>query len=459
MRRCFLVLLFTGSLFLLHAQSDSAILRKIYDYHLTQSKTYKNLEQLCKKIGARLSGSINAEKSVEWTKKAMYAAGADTVYLVPCMVPKWIRGVKESCIVQTPKAEKKSLAVCALGGSVGTPAQGVTAQVVEITSYEQLKSIGERGIKGKIVFYNVPFDNTVIRCGSAYGKAVKFRYSGASEAAKYGAVATILRSMTHALNNDPHTGMMVYDSTVSSKIPCFAVSTLGAEWLHEKLVKESGLKMTLRSSCRTEADVPSFSVVGEIRGSDKPNEFIAVGGHLDSWDLGEGAHDDGAGVVQSIEVLAAIKSTGIKPRRSIRAVAFMNEENGLRGAKSYAKWVKDRQERHIAAIESDAGGFSPRGIGVEANGDTLAYYKKWQNLFEPYLITIHGGGGGADIGPMEDAGTIMMSLEPDSQRYFDFHHTPSDTFENVHKRELELGSAAMTAWIYLIDKYGVYGLK
>ncbi|HWY37741.1 MAG TPA: M20/M25/M40 family metallo-hydrolase, partial [Bacteroidia bacterium] len=364
-------------------------------------------------------------------------------------------------------SKKERLSVCALGGSEGTPKEGITAKVIEVTSFEELEKMGAEKIKGNIVFYNVSFDASLISTGSAYGKTVKFRYDGPSKAAKYGAVASVVRSMTLANDDHPHTGVMGYDTLVKdpvtgrvAKIPCFAISSKGAASLLGLLKQNKNLQLYLFSACKTLPDVPSFSVVGEIKGNEIPNEVIVAGGHLDSWDTGEGAHDDGAGVVQSIEIISAFKKTGIKNKRTIRAIAFMNEENGLRGGKSYAEYAaaeKNKKNRkHITALESDGGGLVPRSLGISVNTDTLAYYKKWEKLFEPYMLVINGNGGGADIGPLEKLGTTQMSLNVDNQRYFDYHHTPADVFENVHKRELELGSAAMSSLVYLIDRYGAY---
>lgn len=445
-----------SAVFAFAQNEDSLALRKIYSYHLTQSNTYENLRYLCKKIGGRISGSPQAEQAVEWAKQAMIKAGADTVYLIPCMVPKWMRGAQEKCTATSGSVSEK-LSVCALGGSVCTPREGIKAKVIEVTSYEELEKLGTEKIKGNIVFYNVSFDPALISTGSAYGKTVKYRYDGPSKAAKYGAVASVVKSMTLANDDQPHTGVMGYDTLVKTKIPCFAVSAKGAGILSAMLKKDKNLQLHLFSDCKTLEDVPSFSVVGEIRGKEFPNEVIVAGGHLDSWDTGEGAHDDGAGVVQSIEILNALKSSGIKNKRTFRAIAFMNEENGLRGGKSYAEYAAKEKKKHITALESDGGGLVPRSLGISTNGDTLAYYKKWEKLFEPYAVLISANGGGADIGPLQKLGTTQMSLNVDNQRYFDYHHTPADVFENVHKRELELGSAAMTSLVYLLDKYGVYG--
>ncbi len=435
---------------------DSITLRKIYDHYLTQSKSYKNLETLCKTIGPRLSGSANAEKAVYWAKKAMYDAGADTVYLQPCMVTHWERGAKESAVISYSKTKNlKPLNLIALGGSVATPENGINAKVIEVKSFEELEQLGEKNIKGKIVFYNVFFNQKNIRTGTSYGETVKYRYAGASKAAKYGAVASVVRSMSSNASDSPHTGAMGYDTAVSKvKIPTFALSFLAADQLSADLKTDAELKLTLKSFCKSFPDAPSFNVIGEIKGSEKPNEYIITGGHLDSWDNGEGAHDDGAGVVQSIDALAMFKKMGIQPKHSIRAIAFMNEENGLGGGKAYGKETEEKNWKHIAAIETDAGGFTPRGFGVDTVGGMYKSVSAWLPLFKPYFISfINQGGGGADISPLEKFNVPCIGYEPDSQRYFDIHHTADDTFDKVNKRELELGGAAIGSLIYLIDKY------
>jgi hypothetical protein len=370
------------------------------------------------------------------------------------MVPHWVRGTKEKCQL-LDKDKPKSLAVCALGGSVPTPEQGIQAKVIEISSFEELEKAGAEKVKGNIVFYNVSFDQSFVYTGNAYGKAVKYR-SGASLAAKYGAVASVTKSMTTSDNDFPHTGVMRYDTLVKSKIPAFAVSAKGAAALSKALSQNKNLELFLYSDCKTLSDELSYSVVGEIRGKKTPNEVIVVGGHLDSWDLGEGAHDDGAGIVQTVELISAFKNLGISNKRTIRCIAYMNEENGTRGGQAYEKLAAKENKTHIAALESDMGGFSPRAIGVDAKQDTLLYYKKWQSLFDPYFVSIKQGGGGEDISELKKLGVSQFSLEPDSQRYFDFHHSADDVFENVNERELELGAAAISSFVYLLDKYGTY---
>ena len=451
----FLLLFLSINIGNLNSQNqDSISLRKIYDYYLTQSKCYSNLEYLATKIGGRISGSPQAEQAVQWAKRTMYAAGADTVILQACMVTHWVRGQKEKCVISSSKLKINSPLNCiALGSSVGTGLKGIKAKIIEVKSFEELEKLGEKEVKGKIVFYNVFFDQTKIRTGSAYGEAVKFRGRGASQAAKYGAIASVVRSMTSVADNEPHTGNMNYDSTLSKvKIPAVAISYKAADVLHQHLLKDANLEMYLETHCQTLPPVQSYNVVGQITGSEKPNEFIITGGHLDSWDNGQGAHDDGAGVVQSIEIISAFKKLGIKPKHSIRAVAFMNEENGLAGGEAYAKYAQEKKEKHLAALETDAGGFTPRAFGIDTLNGLYNKVVKFKSLFAPYLIErIDRGGGGADLIALEKLGVPCMGYEPDSQRYFDIHHTAADTFDKVNKRELELGAAAIGALLYLID--------
>lgn len=436
--------------------TDTLQIRKIYDYYLTQSKCYSNLEYLATKIGGRLSGSANAEKAVYWAKKALYEAGADTVYLQPCMVPHWERGKKEICRMESKLLKiKKELAIITLGSSVATPVNGITAPVIAVTSFDELEKLGEKAIKGKIVFYDVRFDDRKIIQGAAYGESVKYRSSGASRAAKYGAVAAVVRSMTSLRNDSPHTGNMKYDTTVSkTMIPSFALSYAAADALSEALKKDVQLTMFLKNDSKTFPDAPSFNVIGEIKGAEKPDEYIIAGGHLDSWDNGQGAHDDGAGIVQTIELMAMYKKLGLKPRHTIRTVCFMNEENGLGGGKAYAKEAEEKKLKHLAALETDAGGFTPRAFGVDTLNGLHQLTLRFAPLLKPYLIEqIKKEGGGADIGPLEKLGVPCIGFEPDTQRYFDIHHTSDDTFDKVNKRELELGAAGIGSLIYLIDKY------
>jgi hypothetical protein len=323
----------------------------------------------------------------------------------------------------------------------------------------ELKKLGKAGLEGRIVFFNQPFDETEIQTFAAYGKAVVQRWAGPSMASKYGAIGTVVRSMTNTLDDYPHTGAMQYNDTFP-KIPCCAISTIGAELLSKQIKDDPQTKFHFEMSCQTLPDEKSYNVVGEIRGSEHPDEYITIGGHLDSWDQGQGSQDDGAGAVQTLEVMRTFKALGLKPKRTIRFVMFMNEENGEKGALKYAELAKKNHEKHIAAIESDAGGYSPRGFGVGGKpGCTPEIRKKivgWKDLFLPYgVYDFTGNEGGTDIEPLEESGTVMLGLMPDSQRYFDIHHTAADTFDKVNKRELELGAASVAMMTYMLSEYGL----
>ncbi|MFI5136571.1 MAG: M20/M25/M40 family metallo-hydrolase [Sphingobacteriales bacterium] len=421
-------------------------------------KCYSNLHDLCKNIGPRLSGSANAQKAVEWSKKLMDSYGFDRVFLQEVMVPHWVRGQKEQCIIINGKS-RIPLAVTALGMSVATPANGITADVIEVHSLKELDALGEAGIKGKIVFFNRPFDPRFIETGRAYGSAGDQRFAGPAAAAKYGAVGALVRSLTEILDNYPHTGATLYKKD-GVNIPAAALSTIAANQLSAMLKKgKSTLKIYFKQSCRMLPDVLSYNVVGELKGTENPNKYITVGGHLDSWDLAEGASDDGTGVMQSLEVLRILKAMNYHPKNSIRAVFFMNEENGDKGGEKYAELAAKKKEEHLAAIETDEGGFTPRGFGFSGlSAASLQNVKlNWKPLLEPYEADrLMAGGGGADIEPLKSTvpSVVIIGYLPDSQRYFDLHHSAKDVFENVNKRELELGSAAITALVYLIDQHG-----
>lgn len=435
------------------ARQDSLEIRKIYDMALLNGHSYHWLDHLSNNIGPRLSGSYNAERAVQYTKQELEALGLDKVWLQPVMVPKWVRGAKEVAYVEVTSNSRKDVKITALGGSISG---SVKAEVIEVQGIEDLVNYGEERIKGKIVFFNKPMQANLINTFEAYGGCVAQRYSGAAGAAKYGAVGVIVRSMNLRLDDFPHTGTMSYgDLPVTSRIPAAAVSTNDAEYLSGILKLQKDARLFFQVNSQQLPDVESHNVIGEITGSEFPEEIIVVGGHLDSWDLGDGSHDDGAGVVQSMEVLRLFRELGIKPKRTLRVVLFMNEENGLRGGNKYAEVAKKNNENHIFALESDAGGFTPRGFSFDTGDDQFAKINSWEDLFAPYLIHLfERGGSGADIGPLKDGKVVLAGLRPDSQRYFDHHHSDHDTFEHINKRELELGAATMTALVYLVDKYG-----
>ena len=454
------ILFFLSVCAMIYAQpvlDDEKQLKTFYDTSLIEGKAYEWLDYLTNRIGSRLSGSLGAERAVAWTKSELDLLGLDRVYLQPVKVPKWVRGSKEFALIETAPGVTFNVPITALGGSVATPSVGLKAGVVEVQSIDELKIMGREQIEGKIVFFNRPMQADLISTFEAYSGCVDQRYSGALEASAFGAVGVIVRSMNLRLDDLPHTGAMSYGGQdVSKRIPAAAISTNASEKLSNLLKLEPNLKFLFRQQCRTYPDVWSYNVIGEITGSEFPKEIIVVGGHLDSWDLGDGAHDDGAGVVQSMEVLRLFKATGYKPKRTIRVVLFMNEENGLRGGNAYADNALLTGEMHIFALESDAGGFTPRGFSFNCSEEEFSQIKSWKPLFKPYLIHyFEKGGSGADVRPLKNKYNVLAGLRPDSQRYFDHHHAENDTFEAVNKRELELGAATMASLIYLYDKYGL----
>ena len=435
-------------------EENSVFIDKIYDEALSNGKSYEWLDYLSNQIGGRLSGSINYERSVKWGKEQLDLLEIDSVWLQPVMVPKWVRGAPEYAHIETRPGNNISVPIVALGGSISTPSIGISANVIEVKSFKELRDIGRDSVSGKIVFFNRPMDVTLINTFQAYGGSVNQRTQGAVQAAKLGAVGVIVRSMTTTLDNYPHTGSMYYEGlSLSQRIPAAAISTNGAELLSSMLSLNPKIRFFFRQNSRNFPDVLTHSVIGEIKGSEKPDEIIVVGGHLDSWDLGDGSHDDGAGIVQSMEVLRIFKSLKYIPKRTIRVVLFANEENGLRGGNKYAEVAKLKNEKHFFAIESDAGGFTPRGISFDTSDKEFKSLKKFEEYFNYYGVNFLQGGSGADIGPLKDGNTILAGLRPDPQRYFDYHHAASDTFDKINKRELELGAAAMASIIYLMDNY------
>lgn len=433
-------------------QPYDLLAQKIAREALVSNKAYDMLNELCTKVGTRLSGSAGAAKAVVWGKKTMEELGFENVHLEPVMVPHWTRGKEEKGFIFFPDGKREKINITALGGSIATPAQGIVAEVIEVKSFDEVRALGAKA-KGKIIFFNRPMDRALFSTGAAYGGAVGQRGRGAVEAAAVGGVAALVRSMTTRLDDVPHTGAMNYVDSIK-KVPTAAISTIGAERLSKLLIGGKHIQVYLKLSAETLPDVESANVIGELRGTEKPEEVIVIGGHLDSWDKGQGAHDDGTGVVQSIEALRLLKSLGVKPKRTIRAVLFMNEENGLRGGAAYA--AKNRPgEKHIAAIESDAGGFTPRGFGVS---DSLAYLKiyQWASIFSFMgADKIQRGGGGADISPLMRNGVVGIGLNVDGHRYFDYHHSDHDTIDKVNERELSLGAAAMSILAYMIAQEGL----
>lgn len=431
--------------------SYDSVSQKIVATALGENKAYDMLYDLCTNVGARITGSPQAAKAVVWATDKMKELGFQNVHTEPVMVPHWIRGHEEGSFVVN-KSKKTKLHLCALGGSVGTPKKGINAEVVQVKSWDELKALGEQ-LKGKIVFFNRPMDRSLVNPGTAYGLAVDQRGRGAIEAAKYGAVAVLVRSMSTRIDDVPHTGQMRYDSAIT-KIPAAAISTNDANTLSNFLAKKKDIRVTLKLGCKMLPDVESANVIGELVGSELPEEVLVVGGHLDSWDKGQGAHDDGAGVVHSLEMLRLIKELNLHPKRTIRVVLFMNEENGLNGGMAYASQQRPH-EKLLAAIETDNGGFSPRGFGVT---DSVTQMKLVR--FAPLLRFVGAdrivrGHSGADISPIEKQGVPTLGLQVDMQRYFDYHHSDSDVIQTVNERELELGATALAILAYVIAQEGI----
>lgn len=431
------------------SKEDSIQFKKISTEILNNGKGYNELRELTKTIGNRLSGSDAYEKSVQWAAQKLREAGADKVWLQEVMIPVWVRG-KESLHIRSSNGKWKSIKMLSLGNSEGTNGKDISGDIIMVKSLEEYDKLPAEKVKDKIVFFNYPFNQENVQTFISYRDASPYRRTAASLTAKKGGKFAIIRSLSSAFDDVPHTGNMRYDENIP-KIPAITIGNTSADEL-EILLKNQKVTAKLNSTCGTKGEKLSHSVIGEITGK-KDQSVIVVGGHLDSWDVGEGAHDDGAGIVQSIEVLRTFKKLALQNNHTIRAVCFANEENGTKGGKEYGRIVKENNEKHLFAIESDAGGFSPRGISLEMNESQRNQIKSWVNLFLPYgVYNFEGKYSGSDIAPLHEMGVPTAELVPDPQRYFDIHHTEEDTFEKVNRRELLLGSTVMTQLIYMIDK-------
>lgn len=456
MKQLFILAAFIPMLASAQSNADSVYIKKISDEIMRNGKAHDLLRELTKGIGGRLAGSEQYTKAVQWGEASLKKLGADKVFLQECMMPNWKRGGKDQAavVVQNGKKTNRSLDVLALGNSLGTGGKPLVAEVIAVQDFDEMEAKKDQ-LKGKIVYFNNKFNPTNIQTFKSYGEAGQYRRSGPSRAAKYGAVGVMIRSLTEATDNNPHTGTTGYDEAYP-KIPAIALGNEDADYIWST-TRNSSIKVSMTTNGSFGPDVVGHSVVAELTGTQFPNEYITVGGHLDSWDVNEGAHDDGAGIVQTIEIMRALKVLGYKPKRTLRFVLFANEENGMRGGNKYAEEAKKNNEQHVFALESDAGGFTPRGFGFTVSPAQLTKIQSWLPLLKPYGTDfLQAGGGGADIGPLNRTfGTPIAGLMPDSQRYFDIHHARSDVFENVNKRELNLGAVNMAALIYLVDQYGL----
>lgn len=441
----------------LPAASDrETTLQQIAAEALARGGAHDQLRDLLARHPGRLAGSEALAGAVRWSEARLQSLQLDRVWLQEVMVPHWERGHPESVQLMAPGVAPVRLAAAALGGSIATPADGLTAPVIEVSSLEDLIARGQEQVAGKIVFFNRPMDPTDPDPGRAYGKAVDQRSRGPRTAASLGAVAALVRSMTQARDDVPHTGGTVYVPD-GRNIPAAALSAVAADRLSAALKDQPNLQVEIKIHARWHPEALSHNVIGEIRGAEKPDEIIVVGAHLDSWDITPGAHDDGTGVVQAIEVLRIFRALGLQPRHTIRCVLFTNEENGLRGGKAYAAQVSATGEKHVFAVESDGGGFAPRGFSLgQRDGPVHEGARRWLPLLAPLgILTFTEGRGGADIGPLLPLGVPLGNLLVDDQRYFDLHHTVADTIEQVHPRELHLGAAALASLVWLVDQEGL----
>ncbi len=456
MRKLLLILILLAGHNCLYSQQR--VVDAIFSNALSSDVAYENLRVLCETTEGRISGSPEAAAAVEFTRQIMTGMDLDTVYLQEVMVPNWKRGEPEIARIVSSKYGNTQLNVIALGLSVGTGPDGVSAPVVEVSNIQELEELGEEGVRDKIVFFNRKPNHAHYNTFDVYSDLVGLRFRGPAAAASFGAVAAIVRSATTAGHDYPHTGVTRYE-VGGRNIPSVAVSPAGAEVLRRQLAGDSGLSIYLRTTPYRRPDVLSYNVIGEIWGSELPGQIITVGGHLDSWDNSPGAHDDGAGCMQSIDVLRIFREEGIRPKRTIRAVMFMDEEISQRGGNKYADLAYLNGEEHYFAIESDRGAFTPRGFSVDASPEKLKALQSLLPYFTPWgMHEIFAGGSGVDIAPLKNYYDMALAgLITDTQRYFDLHHSANDTFDQVNRREMQLGSGAMAAIIYLVDYLDILG--
>jgi carboxypeptidase Q len=407
---------------------------------LMSDKAYQRLAHLTDHIGNRISGSQNLERAIEWAVTEMKNDRLDNVRAEKVMVPHWVRG-EESLELISPATRK--LTMLGLGNSIGTSADGVSAEAVVVRSFDELDTLGEK-VRGKIVVYNAPF--------SSYGATVAYRLNGASRAARYGAVAALVRSITPVSLNTPHTGAMRYDEA-QPKIPTAAITIEAAEQLQRMYDRGDHPTLRLKMEAKFLPDAESANVVAEIKGSEKPEEIILVSGHYDSWDVGQGAHDDGGGCIVAWHAVRLLKELGLKPRRTIRVVLYTNEENGGRGGTAYRDTHRGELANHVLAIESDLGTYAPIGFGLGATAPLQARANMTEIaklLSSIRADKIAASGGGSDIGPIVAEGVTGASFDVDSSRYFEIHHTPADTLDKIAPQDLAACVAAMAVMIYVV---------
>ena len=402
------------------------------------SAAWNRIALLTETFGSRFSGSESLERAIDWTIAEMKKDGLDNVRGEPVMVPRWIRGA-ESAELVSPR--RQVLPMLGLGGSIATPAEGITADVMVVTSYDDLRARASEA-RGKIVLFNVPF--------TTYGQTVAYRSGGAVAAARAGAVASLVRSIAPYSIRTPHTGGMAYDGSVP-KIPHAAITLEDADMIARMIQRGERVTVKLTMSARLMPDAQSRNVVAELRGTATPDEVVVMGGHIDSWDVGRGAMDDAGGVVVAWEAVRLLKELGLRPRRTIRVVGWTNEENGLRGGNAYRDTHRATLEKHVAAIESDAGVFKPRGFGFTGSDSALALVRQIGTLLTGIGAgQIDRGGGGADIGPIMALGVPGLGLNVDGTRYFWYHHTEGDTVDKLDQHDVALCVATMAVMAYVL---------
>ena len=413
--------------------------RRITGAALEDGQGYARLAELCDRIGNRLSGSEALERAVEWSVAQMKSVGLENVTKIPVKVPHWVRGRERAAIVDPLE---RGLTILGIGGSVATPKEGITAAVAVVSGFDDLEKRGRAGIQGKIVLFNAPFDG--------YGRTVVYRDSGPSRAARLGAVAALVRSVTPVSLQSPHTGALDYDAGVP-KIPAAAVTIEDAELLKRLAAGGAPVRVHLEMEAHEMPEAISDDVAGEIPGSELPGEVVVIGGHLDSWDVGQGAQDDGSGIMTALEAASLIKKLDLRPRRTLRVVFWTNEENGGAGAKAYRDWVGGRIRDHVAAIEMDGGAERPLGFGFSGSAAALEKLRAAAELLEPIGAgAIQRGGGGADIAPLMRDGVPGLGLRTVGTHYFDWHHSAADTVDKVDPRDFRLNVAAMAVMAYVL---------
>ncbi|MBY0374443.1 MAG: M20/M25/M40 family metallo-hydrolase [Bryobacteraceae bacterium] len=420
-------------------ESYRAAAQKLIDAALKDEGGMEKMAWLCDRIGHRLSGSKGYDQAVQWAAEQMKRDGLENVATPPVKIPHWVRG-NESLEMVEPR--RQGIAMLGLGGSVATPKEGITAELIAAKDFDHLKALGREKVAGRIVFFDVPFES--------YRKSVAYRGTGASAAAKLGAVGMIMRSAGVATRNQPHTGSLRYEEGVA-KVPAAALGEEDAQMLSRLLGAGVAVKVNLKMEAQTLPDHDSAQVIGEIRGREKPEEVIVIGGHLDSWDAGTGAHDDASGCIAPWQAVVLMKKLGLRPRRTIRVVLFANEENGLRGGNAYRAMIGDAIKNHVAAIEMDGGAEKPVGFGVTANEKAMAQVKAIGELLDPIGAgKITAGGGGADIGPITREGVPAFGLRTVGERYWEWHHTAADTLDKIVPEDFRKNIAAIAVMSYVL---------